>query len=133
MKVHAFRLKPGQDLKLEIEAFAKAQNIQAGFIITGVAGLKVAKLRMAGAKTTNHPMKTFEGPLEVDGMVGTVSVNGCHIHVTVSDKNGNAYGGHLKEGCIVYPTAEIVIGEDEAKIFKRLPDTKTGFDELVVE
>jgi predicted DNA-binding protein with PD1-like motif len=33
MKVHTFRLKPGNDLKAEIEKFAKAKNIQAGFII----------------------------------------------------------------------------------------------------
>lgn len=133
MKVHAFRLRPGADLKLEIEKFAKSQNIKAGFIITGVAGLSVANIRMAGATPSKQDIQKFDGPLEVDSMVGTVSVNGCHIHVTLSDKEGRAIGGHLKEGSLVYPTAEIVIGEDEAKVFKRLPDSQTGFDELVVE
>ncbi|HEY8998736.1 MAG TPA: DUF296 domain-containing protein [Candidatus Saccharimonadales bacterium] len=32
MKFHTFRVKPGEDLKVEIEKFAAANNIQAGFI-----------------------------------------------------------------------------------------------------
>ena len=132
MKTYAFRLRPGQDLKLEIERYAKANNIQAGFIVTCVAGLEQATLRMAGAMPDKQDIRTFEGALEVTSLVGTVSVNGCHLHLSVSDKEGKAFGGHLKEGTLVHPTAEVVIGEAENLVFAREPDEDTGFDELVV-
>lgn len=133
MKIHTFRLTPGQDLKEGIEQYVQQNNIQAGFIITCVAGAKQATLRMAGAEPENQDIRVFEGPLEVDCMVGTVSVNGCHLHVTISNKEGQVFGGHLKENTPVYPTAEIVIGEDTSKIYVREFDKETGFKELVVK
>ena len=36
-----------------------------------------------------------------------------HIHISMSDKNGKAYGGHLVEGTEVLMTADIVLGEIE--------------------
>jgi len=32
------------------------------------------------------------------------------------DKEGKSFGGHLKEGTIIHPTAELVIGEDEQAV-----------------
>ena len=78
MKPYTFRIKPGGDLKHEIERFAHENGVRAGFIVTCV-------------------------------------------------------GGHLKEGSIVHPTAEIVIGEDEGVIYARETDAKTGFTELVAK
>jgi hypothetical protein len=42
------------------------------------------------------------------------------------------FGGHLKDGCIVAFTAEIVIGILDDITFRRVPDDATGFDELDV-
>lgn len=132
MKLHTFRIKPGSDLKLEIEKFVKSKNIQAGFIITCVAGLSQAVLRMAGALPDKQDIRTYGGGFEVTSLVGTASVNGVHIHMAISDQEGQSFGGHLKEGTIVHPTAEIVIGEDETAIYTRELDNETGFPELVV-
>lgn len=55
-----------------------------------------------------------------------------HLHMSIADKDGKSFGGHLKEGTIVYPTAEIVIGEDETVVYTRELDEETGFSELVV-
>jgi len=132
MKLHTFRLTPGNDLKTEIEAFVKAHNIQAGFIVTCVGGLQQACMRMAGATPQNQDIRTYEGDFEITSLVGTVSVNGVHLHISISDKNGANLGGHLKEGTIIHPTAEIVVGEDEQAVYTREPDSETGFDELVV-
>lgn len=40
---------------------------------------------------------------------------------------------HVKEGCIVHTTAEIVIGEIQNKIFVRELDKDTGFKELNIQ
>jgi len=132
MKIYTFRIKPGNDLKSELEKFAKAKDIQAGFIVTCVGGLSQATMRMAGALPDKQDIRTYEGDFEITSLVGTVSVNGVHLHMAISDKEGKSFGGHLKEGTIIHPTAEVVIGEDEQAIYTRELDEETGFPELKV-
>ena len=133
MKIHTFRLKPGADLKREVERYTIEHNIQAGFIITCVAGLEQATLRMAGASPDNQDIRTYSGDYEVTSLVGTVGRDGVHLHMSISDKEGQGFGGHLKEGTIVHPTAEVVIGEDESAIYARTLDQETGFPELEIK
>ncbi|HZM63755.1 MAG TPA: PPC domain-containing DNA-binding protein [Candidatus Saccharimonadales bacterium] len=133
MKLYTFRIKPGNDLKVELEKFVKANNIQAGFIVTCVGGLSQACMRMAGAMPDKQDIRTLTGDFEITSLVGTVSVNGVHLHMAVSDKEGKGLGGHLKEGTTIHPTAEIVLGEDENAVYTRELDDETGFPELVVK
>lgn len=132
MKLHTFRIKPGNDLKQEIEKFVHDHHIQAGCILTCVGGLEQARMRMAGATPESQDIRTYEGDFEITSLVGTVSVNGVHLHIAISDSEGACFGGHLKEGTLIHPTAEIIIGEDENTTYTREPDQETGFDELVV-
>lgn len=132
MKLYTFRIKPGNDLKTELERFVKTNNIQAGFIVTCVGGLSQATMRMAGALPDKQDIRTYKGDFEIISLVGTVSVNGVHLHMAISDKEGQSFGGHLKEGTIIHPTAEVVIGEDEQAVYIRELDEETGFPELKV-
>jgi len=131
MKTYAFRLRSGQDLRGEIDKFVREKNIKAGVILTCVGNLQKAVLRMADAKE----IKTYEddGSFEIVSLVGTVEAGNSHLHISISDKEGNVFGGHLKEGSIVGVTAEIVVGELEGLSFHRELDEDTGYDELVVE
>lgn len=128
MKTYAFRLRPGQDLRGEIDKFAIKEDIKAGIILTCVGGLDGAVLRMAGAKAT----KTYEGRFEILSLVGTLESGNSHLHISISDEQGNTFGGHLKEGSIVSVTAEVVIGELGNLKFSRKLDKETGCEELVV-
>lgn len=132
MRLFSFRLKTGQDLKLEIERFTRSKGIKAGFIITCVGSLNKLTIRMAGASPDKQDIRTFKDDFEIVSLVGTVAENGFHLHIAVSDKEGAVFGGHLKEGSIVNTTAEIVIGEDETAVYKRETDSDTGFTELVI-
>ena len=73
-----------------------------------------------------------EGKFEIDSLVGTISKDGPHIHLSLSDSNGKMVGGHLMEGCLIYTTAEIAIGELEDVTFSRPVDPETTYDELVI-
>ena len=132
MKTITFRLKPGTDLKKSIEAMVAERSIKAGFIITCVGGLEKAVVRMAGAKPDAQDIRTFKDDYEIVSLVGTVSVNGTHLHISFSDNEGVVHGGHLKEGTVIHPTAEIVLGVEDGVEFKRELDEETGFTELVV-
>ena len=128
MKVFALRLRPGQDLRKEIERFTKERRIKAGFIITTVGSLEKATLRLADQ---NNP-STFEGKFEIVSLVGTLSQDGVHLHISLSDSAGRTIGGHLVEGCQIYTTAEIVIGEANGIVFTRETDKLTGYKELKI-
>ncbi len=129
MKTYVFRLHPGQDLRAEIDKFVEEKNIKAGTILTCVGNLTKAVIRMANAKV----IKTYEGSFEIVSLAGTVEKGNSHLHIAISDTEGNAFGGHLKNGSIVGVTAEVIIGELEDLTFKRVFDESTGYKELVVE
>ena len=129
MKTYAFRLSPGKDLRKAIDKFVQEKNIRAGVVLTCVGNLSRAILRMADATI----IKTYEGSYEIVSLVGTLENGNSHLHISLSDKEGSVFGGHLKAGSLVGVTAEIVIGELEGTTFKRDFDENTGYDELVVK
>ncbi len=132
MQLHALRVIDGENLHAAIEAYVKKHQIKAGFIVSGVAGLKQLNIRLAG--TPDHlPTLQKEGQFEVVSIDGTVSVAALHIHIAASDGTGNVVGGHLlRDGNIVRFTAEIGIVESDGLSFGAEMDTNTGFRELVV-
>lgn len=128
-KTHAFRLKPGNDLRKEIESFVKANNIRAGWISCGVGSLTDYNIRFA-----NQPDGSKDkGHFEIVSLIGTVSVNGLHVHISISDSTGKTIGGHLMDSNLVYTTAEIVIQELDDLIFTREKDGSTPWEELQVK
>lgn len=128
-KIHAFRLKPGQDLREEIESFVRREDIKAGWMVTCVGSLTQASLRLANQSGAT----TLAGHFEIVSLVGTLSTNGCHLHLSVSDSTGRTVGGHLLAGNTVYTTAEIVIGESRDLVFTREVDGSTPWEELQIK
>ena len=129
MKIYTFRLKPRDDLFDSIESFVAENKIQAGCALSSVGSLTHAKLRLANREYYTE----YEGHFEIVSMTGTVSTNGSHIHVAISDGDGVTIGGHLVSGCKVYTTAEIVLAVFEGIIYKReLLENDSGYEELVV-
>lgn len=126
MRVIALRLRPGQDLRQQLEAFVKEKQIRAGFIITTVGSLRQAAIRLA-----DQPSATkFDGKFEIVSLVGTLGQDSVHLHISISDNTGKTIGGHLVDGCVIYTTAEIVIGEAEGLVFSREKDAETTYQEL---
>jgi len=127
-KVYVFRLKPGEDLRRSIQALVKEKNIEAGWINTCVGSLTDYTIRFANRQEGSHG----SGHFEIISLTGTVSVNGSHLHISISDSTGKTSGGHLLDGCKIYTTAEIVIGSTTAYEFIRKKDGSTEWEELQV-
>jgi len=127
-RIWVVRLRPGQDLREELEKLTKAAGIRAGFILTAVGSLKKASLRLADRTETS----TFTQKFEIVSLVGTLSTDGVHLHIALSDGEGRTIGGHLVGGSIIYTTAEIVVGEARDLVFTRETDEQTGYKELRV-
>ncbi len=129
MKTYTFRLKPAQDLFDSIEAFVAENQIAAGCVLSSVGSLTHATLRLANRSAYNE----YEGHFEIVSMTGTVSTNGSHIHVAISDGDGVTIGGHLVSGCKIYTTAEIVLAVFDDVVYQReLFQNDSGYEELAV-
>ena len=55
-----------------------------------------------------------------------------HLHVSLGDKDGKVYGGHLVKAN-VFTTLEVVVGCFSEIDFERVYDDRTGFKELRVK
>lgn len=129
IKTHPIRLKLGADLRKEIEAYVKQLNIKAGWIVTCAGSLTQYNIRFA-----NQPHGvTGSGHFEIVSLAGTVSVNGSHIHMSISDSTGKTIGGHLLDSNFVFTTAEIIIQQDDAFEFTREKDGTTQWEELQIK
>jgi uncharacterized protein len=126
MRLYALRLRPGEDLRQELEAFAAEHGLRAAFILTCVGSLQRSALRLADKPDTTM----YDGKREIVSLVGTLAPEGVHLHVSLSDGEGNMIGGHLQHGSLIYTTAEIVLGEAEELLFSREIDDETTYDEL---
>ena len=126
---HAIRLKPGDDLKKSIQAFVDTKQIQAGWIASCAGSLTEYHIRFANQPTGSKD----SGHFEIVSLSGTLSTNGSHIHISVSDGTGKTTGGHLLDECIVYTTAEIVIQSTPNLTFTREEDGTTDWAELQIK
>jgi uncharacterized protein len=129
MKVHVFRLKPHQDLKKEIQAFARSNNILAGVVVTCVGSLEQYNLRFANREVPTQ----CKGHFEIVSLSGTLSISSMHLHIAISDENGKTIGGHLMDENYIYTTAEIVILQLPDVEFLRETDSTYGYRELVIK
>ena len=122
-----FRLTKGMDLKEEIEKYSIDNNV-SGVVICSVGCLSKLVIRLADGESILEQ----DGMFEIVSVTGTLSPDGVHIHISVSDEDGNTIGGHLKNGCIVNTTAEVCLTIFDDIKFSREFDESTGYDELVI-
>ena len=105
MRTHVLRLHSGDDPKAALDALVKQSGWTAACVLSAVGSLTEASLRFAD----QAEVTTLRGHFEFVGLTGTLSPDGSHLHLAVSDSTGVTRGGHLKEGSRVYTTVEIVL------------------------
>jgi len=126
--IHALRLEPKHDLKKGLQEYATLNNIKAGWIMSCAGSLETYHLRFANRDKGNNKIGFFE----IISLSGTLSVSGVHLHMSVSDSQGMLMGGHLLEDCIIFTTAEVIIGESPDIVFTREYDSTTSWKELQI-
>jgi uncharacterized protein len=126
---YVLRLLPGNDLRLSIENFVNENKIEAGWIVTCAGSLIAYTIRFANENNSSNG----NGYFEIVSLTGTLSVNGCHLHISIADDKGKTIGGHLLHGCVIYTTAEIVVVKSGSYIFTREKDENADWNELHVK
>lgn len=129
MQALPLRLAPGQDLRAALEGLAASHGVAAAFVLQGIGSLSVARIRCAGRSDALE----LHGDTEILTLAGTLAPDGLHLHISVSDAQGQVFGGHVERGCIVRTTAEILVALLPDHRFSRVHDDASGYRELLVE
>ncbi|MFQ5963316.1 MAG: PPC domain-containing DNA-binding protein [Candidatus Scalinduaceae bacterium] len=123
------RFQLGEDLLSAIKAFCKRHNIRMGvFWIIGA-------VKNAALGYYNQDVKKYARCLRLDKKMEIVSCSGnisikdneifVHAHITLTDYDGKAFGGHLMHGTGIF-AAEFYIEELFGKDLVRRNDPQTG-------
>lgn len=135
-KVIAFRLQPGTDVLLGLTEACKRAGINNGVILSGIGSLNGVQF----CNPVELPTKAgygygetlhLTGPIELTSAAGIICHDdegntNLHVHIGLSDRHGNAHGGHLVEGTKVLLTVDVVIAEIEGMVMGRKFNDELG-------
>ncbi len=127
-KIYMGKLAHWSDLLDEITSICNVHNIRLGRI-EALGAVKKARLGFYDQEAQEYQFHDIDKHLEITNLIGNVSVKDgqpiVHAHITLADEDGNAYGGHLVPGTIVF-ACEIIIQSLEGPEFQRGFDDETG-------
>jgi len=122
------RLSHGGDLLEEITDICRRENVQLGWI-EALGAVQRARLAFYNQETHEYEFFVVDQPLEITKLVGNVSLKDnspfVHAHITLADKKGNAYGGHLASGTVVF-ACEFILEIFDGPVLQREFDEVTG-------
>jgi uncharacterized protein len=98
-------LDPQRDLRVSLEQLAGRQGA-SGFVLSVVGNLSQACFQCPGKSAPT----ILRGELEIITLSGTLSPQGVHLHLSVSDADCRVWGGHLEPGTLVLRGADLLVG-----------------------
>ncbi len=123
-RVVVIRLAPGADLLGGMQSACERYGIRNGVVISAIGSLACVRFCDVEALPEKKCGYGYGRILTLDDTIELTSAGGVicsddegninlHVHISMSDKTGKAYGGHLVQGTRVLMTADIVLGEIE--------------------
>ena len=127
-KLFMGKLTHSGDLIEEITDVCRRENIRIGWI-EALGAVQKARLGYYNQEIRKYQFIDLDHPLEITKLVGNISLRDgepiVHAHITLADQEGNAYGGHLVPGTIIF-ACEFIIQAFEGPVFERAFDEETG-------
>ncbi|TDE15410.1 PPC domain-containing DNA-binding protein [Dyadobacter psychrotolerans] len=116
-------LRQGDNILKELETFAEMEKIPAA----NFTGMGFVNMRFGffNFETKEYDPKEFEG-VELASMQGTIAWQkgkvSIHAHGVVTDKNFNAFGGHILSGSVGTGSVEIMLTIHDKKLERNFED-----------
>lgn len=135
-RVVALRLTPGTDVLLGLQEACERAGINNGVILSAIGSLdsphfcnpvELPTKAGYGYGETLH----LTGPIELTNASGIICHDdegntNLHVHMAVTDRHGNAHGGHLVEGTKVLLTTDVIVAEIEGLVMGRKFNEELG-------
>ncbi len=126
---YLIKLNAGEDIKGSLIEFAKKQKVKFG-IFQGIGAISKSILSFYNPVAERYEPRTIDRFAEIVTLMGTIARGVdrevlIHAHMTISDKDHKAFGGHVEMGCIIGVTCEIYLKKFNKKILRK-PEFKKG-------
>jgi hypothetical protein len=99
------RLAKGEDLLAGLSKVVREEGITLGEV-RAIGAVSQARVGYYHQTERRYYWLDLERPLEIASLIGNISLKDgepmVHAHVTLSDGEGRAFGGHLAEGTLVF-------------------------------
>ena len=122
------KLKHGGDLLEELTSVCERNGVSLGRV-EALGAVKKARLCFYNQQARKYDFFEIEENLEIAGLIGNISMRDgktmVHAHITLSDADGRAYGGHLAPGTFVF-ACEFTIDVYKGQQLRRAYDEETG-------
>ena len=122
------KLQHGSDLLDEITIVCREEDIQLGRV-EALGAVSKARIAYYDQEARDYRFMQLDRELEITKLVGNISLKDgqsmVHAHVTLADKNGKAFGGHLAQGTVVF-ACEFIIQIFQGPSLTRSHDSETG-------
>jgi len=102
----------------------KQKQIQDGHVMVTAGSVQECTYHYV-ASTDVKPkdvFKTVKGPFEILNAGGIIADGQPHIHLTLSDPEKGAFGGHLEKGCRILYLGEVTIVKYTGQSLTRKPN-----------
>jgi predicted DNA-binding protein with PD1-like motif len=121
------RFKTGDDILERLSDLVLRNEVSAGsFTAIGAVEKATVGYFVGSGKYSNI---SLQGPLEIVSCLGNVSMKEgapfVHAHITLADKEGKTYGGHLMPGTTVGATFELTLHSYDGIELTRKFDSET--------
>lgn len=128
VELYMGKLPYGADLLEELNDICKANNIRLGKV-EALGAVQRARFGFYNQKAREYQYLLLKKPLEITKLVGNISLlHGdpfVHAHISLADENGEAIGGHLASGTIIF-ACEFILQAFDGPTFERAFDNETG-------
>ena len=118
------RLERGEKIIESVKSFCAGNKINCGYFF-GIGALGEAELAHYIVESKKYTSKILKQPLEIISLSGNITEMEdevyLHCHITLSDEEMNAIGGHLKEG-VISATCEIFLTKLDAEVSRKYDD-----------
>jgi uncharacterized protein len=124
------RIDKGEEIVEKMKEFCLSEKIKTGWV-SGIGAVRDITLGFFDPNTKQYSENIFEDSYEVSNLNGNITWKDdspyIHLHITIADKDGRAYGGHLTRAT-VSGACEIVVGEASGVVVGRVFDEEVGLN-----
>ena len=121
------KLEHDADLLEELTGICKQNKIQLGRV-EALGAVKKARIGFYDQQKKEYNFFEIDKPMEITNLIGNISLKDgepiVHAHITLADAKGNAFGGHLAPGTIIF-ACEFIINSYEGPEYCRGLDQQT--------
>lgn len=124
----AGRISGGEDLLAAFQDFCRSRGVSFARL-EAIGTVRKARLGYFEQGSKQYQWLELDQPLEITNLTGNVSIRDgqpmVHAHLTLSDQEGRAFGGHLGPGTVVF-ACEFFLQEFLGEPLRREQDAATG-------